>query len=101
MDGNGHFLLDVCFGAGEILVQSVDRDSRVHGYDAALVGHRAATVAVPVVALGGAGQIIRLKDAFDRGAPAGACVNLFNFGDNNPLRAKALLKNYSVPLKKT
>jgi len=25
---------------------------------------------------------------------------LFNFGDNNPLRAKSFLKNYNIPLKK-
>ena len=27
-------------------------------------------------------------------------VGAFNFGDNNPLRAKAFLKNYKIPLKK-
>ena len=54
----------------------------------------------PVIALGGAGQIVHLKDAFDAGAEAAACGSLFNFGDNNPLRAKALLKIYGVPLKR-
>jgi cyclase len=88
-------------GAGEIVVQSVDRDGRMQGYDAALVARCVSAVPVPVIALGGAGQIIHLKEAFDQGAQAAACGSLFNFGDNNPLRAKALLKNYNVPLKKT
>jgi cyclase len=42
-------------------------------------------------------------DAFETakfvGASGAACGSLFNFGDNNPLRAKAFLKNYNIPLK--
>jgi cyclase len=41
-----------------------------------------------------------LKQAFDAGVDAAACGSLFNFGDNNPLRAKAFLKNYDIPLKR-
>jgi cyclase len=97
----GHLQRAVRCGAGEIIVQSVDRDGCMGGYDAALVARCVAAVPVPVIALGGAGQIMHLKEAFDQGAQAAACGSLFNFGDNNPLRAKALLKNYNVPLKKT
>ena len=87
-------------GAGEIMVQSLDRDGLMAGYDIALIKEVAGLTALPVIALGGAGQIVHLKDAFDAGAEAAACGSLFNFGDNNPLRAKALLKNYGVPLKR-
>ena len=87
-------------GAGEILIQSIGRDGTMVGYDLPLIHQVCVTTALPVIALGGAGQIIHLKDAFDQGAEAAACGSLFNFGDNNPLRAKALLKNYDVPLKK-
>lgn len=87
-------------GAGEILIQSIDRDGCMQGYDTALIAQVTRATRLPVIALGGAGQIIHLKDAFDQGAEAAACGSLFNFGDNNPLRAKALLKNYNVPLKK-
>lgn len=87
-------------GAGEILIQSTGRDGAMIGYDLPLIHRVCAATALPVIALGGAGQIIHLKDAFDQGAEAAACGSLFNFGDNNPLRAKALLKNYDVPLKK-
>lgn len=87
-------------GAGEILVQSIERDGTMSGYDLALISRVVRATSLPVMALGGAGQIIHLKDAFSAGAEAAACGSLFNFGDNNPLRAKALLKNHNVPLKK-
>jgi cyclase len=96
-----HLKRAVRCGAGEIIVQSIDRDGRMQGYDTTLIGRCVGAVPVPVIALGGAGQIIHLKQAFDQGAQAAACGSLFNFGDNNPLRAKALLKNYQVPLKNT
>jgi cyclase len=56
---------------------------------------------IPIIVAGGAGGFMHLKQAFDEGADAAACGSLFNFGDNNPLRAKAFLKNYNIPLKKT
>jgi cyclase len=87
-------------GAGEILIQSIDRDGAMTGYDLQLIERVCRATALPVIALGGAGQIVHLKNAFEQGAEAAACGSLFNFGDNNPLRAKALLKNYDVPLKK-
>lgn len=87
-------------GAGEVLLQSIDQDGAMVGYDTELVQQVSSLTTLPVIALGGAGQIVHLKDAFDAGAEAAACGSLFNFGDNNPLRAKALLKNYGVPLKK-
>jgi cyclase len=87
-------------GAGEVLIQSIDQDGVMTGYDGELVRKVAQLTALPVIALGGAGQIVHLKDVFDSGAEAAACGSLFNFGDNNPLRAKSLLKNYGVPLKR-
>ena len=100
IDLANHLRSVVKAGAGEILIQSIERDGAMAGYDLPLIQQVCATTALPVIALGGAGQIIHLKDAFDQGAEAAACGSLFNFGDNNPLRAKALLKNYDVPLKK-
>lgn len=95
-----HFAQVAEAGAGEILIQSIDNDGGMQGYDLALIDRTVRATRLPVIALGGAGQIIHLKTAFDQGAEAAACGSLFNFGDNNPLRAKALLKNYDVPLKK-
>jgi cyclase len=87
-------------GAGELMVQSIDRDGVMDGYDLELLSYVISCSPVPVIAAAGAGNFIHLKEAFDVGADAVACGSLFNFGDNNPLRAKAFLKNYGIPLKK-
>jgi cyclase len=86
-------------GAGELFIQSIDRDGLMCGYDVALMKEVIGRVSIPVIAAGGAGNINHLKEIFLEGADAAACGSLFNFGDNNPLRAKAFLKNYGVPLK--
>lgn len=90
----------IAAGAAEIIVQSMDKDGTMSGYDLTLIQSVIAISPVPVIAAGGAGDFIHLKRAFDVGADAAACGSLFNFGDNNPLRAKAFLKNYSIPLKR-
>ena len=90
----------VAAGAGEILIQSIDKDGSMTGYDLPLLEAVIKAAPVPVIAAGGAGDFAHLKDAFDAGADAVACGSLFNFGDNNPLRAKAYLKNHGIPLKR-
>jgi len=87
-------------GAGEIIIQSVNKDGTMSGYDLNLIQSVIAISTVPVIAAGGAGNFLHLKKAFEVGVDAVACGSLFNFGDNNPLRAKAFLKNYNIPLKR-
>lgn len=87
-------------GAGELMFQVIDRDGKMQGYDLDLLRRITSISTVPVIAGSGAGTFIHLKEAFDCGVDAVACGSLFNFGDNNPLRAKAFLKNYGIPLKR-
>jgi cyclase len=90
----------VARGAGEIFINSIDRDGTMEGYDLDLVKRAAARATVPVIACGGAGHYNDIKDLFlETGVDAAACGSLFNFGDNNPIRAKAFLRNYKVPLR--
>ena len=89
----------ISYGAGEIFIQSVDQDGMMSGYDLGLLEKVCAMSSVPVIAAGGAGSFEDLLDAFNAGVDAIACGSLFNFGDNNPIRAKAFLKNYRLPLK--
>lgn len=87
-------------GAGEILVTSIDREGTMVGYDVELLRQVSGAVSVPVIGHGGAGTYEHLKTAFlESGVDALACGSLFNFGDNNPLRAKAHLANAGIPLK--
>ncbi len=71
-------------GAGEIIVQSIDQDGRMGGYDLALTTQVADAVGVPVIALGGAGDFDHLRAAnASTHASAFASGSLFCFQDRN------------------
>ena len=65
-------------GAGEIFLQSIDRDGTLKGYDLPLVQEVAAAVTVPVVACGGAGSLDDIRAVVKLGASA-AAGSLFVF----------------------
>lgn len=72
-------------GAGELLVNSIDRDGMMQGYDLDLIRSMADAVNVPVVACGGAGNIQHLAEAVKQGgASAAAAGSMFVF--QGPLR---------------
>jgi cyclase len=78
-------------GAGEILIQSIDNDGRMSGYDLDLVAAVADAVEVPVVALGGAGTLGHMSRAISEGrASAAAAGSMFVY--LGPL--KGVLINY-------
>jgi len=88
-------------GAGEIFINSIDRDGTMEGYDLRLIQLVMAASKVPVIACGGAGTYAHMKEAFvETDVSALACGSLFNFGDSNPIRAKAFLTNYNLPFKR-
>lgn len=65
-------------GAGEIFLNSVDRDGMMTGYDTELINAVASAVSIPVTACGGAGGISDLKDALVNGhAHAAAGGSMF------------------------
>lgn len=65
-------------GAGEIIIQSIEKDGTMTGYDIELIKSVATAVSVPVVALGGAGKVEDLLNAFRTGyANALAAGSLF------------------------
>jgi imidazole glycerol-phosphate synthase subunit HisF len=66
-------------GAGEILLNSIDRDGTQSGYDLQLISMVARAVTIPVVAVGGAGEIAHFRQAVDHGASAVAAGSLFVF----------------------
>lgn len=87
-------------GAGEILVNSIDRDGTMSGFDVELIEAVVKRSPIPVIACGGAGHYEHMRDAFQQtGVSALAVGSLFNFGDNNPIRAKAFLSNHGIPFK--
>jgi imidazole glycerol-phosphate synthase subunit HisF len=66
-------------GAGEILLNSINRDGTQSGYDLELVGRVSGAVSVPVVAVGGAGNLTHFREAVDHGASAVGAGSLFVF----------------------
>jgi len=87
-------------GAGELLLQVIDCDGAMSGYQLSCLNRVLSSSTVPVICGSGSGNFDHLKQALELGADAVACGSLFNFGDNNPLRAKAYLVNYGIPLKR-
>jgi imidazole glycerol-phosphate synthase subunit HisF len=77
-------------GAGEIILQSVDNDGTMKGYDNKLINLVSSKVKIPVVALGGAGCMNDIKEAIDNGASACAVGSMFVYYGKN----KAVLINY-------
>jgi cyclase len=68
------------WGAGELLITSVDRDGEMGGYDLSLIRSISDSVNVPVIAAGGAGSISDLRAAVvEGGAAAAAGGALFVF----------------------
>jgi cyclase len=65
-------------GAGELIIQSIDKDGTMEGYDLELTKYISTSVSVPVVALGGAGKEKDLIEAYQAGhANALAAGSLF------------------------
>ena len=66
-------------GAGEILLQSIDREGTQSGYDLELIGRVASAVSIPLVASGGAGSMQDFREAVRAGASAAAAGSYFVF----------------------
>ena len=82
------------------MIQSIDRDGTMEGYDIELVRQVKAIATVPVIAAGGSGNYAQLRDVFlETDVSAVACGSLFNFSDSNPIRAKAFLTNHGLSFK--
>jgi cyclase len=66
-------------GAGEILLQDVDREGGYQGYDTTLIASVCGKLDIPVIALGGAGKLLDFKEAVESGASAVAAGSMFIF----------------------
>lgn len=78
-------------GAGEIIVQSIDKDGTMSGYDIELIKSISEAVTIPVIALGGASSISDLKNVREQGfASAMAAGSMFVYQGSK----KGVLINY-------
>ena len=89
-------------GAGEIVVNSIDADGTLEGYDLALMRAVSLAVNVPVVASGGAGTLEHLYQVVAEGkADAVLAASIFHFGTFRIAQAKEYLAQRDIPMRLT
>jgi cyclase len=88
------------FGAGEILLTSMDRDGTKIGFDLELTRAVSDAVPVPVIASGGVGELQHLVDGVQKGgADAVLAASIFHYGQHTVAEAKALMAACGVPVR--
>jgi cyclase len=84
-------------GAGEIIINSIDQDGKMKGYDLNLIDKIAETISIPLTVLGGAGSLADIEKVIEKYGVIGvAAGSLFVF--KGPY--KAVLINYPSQLEK-
>ena len=88
------------FGAGEILLTSMDRDGTKEGYDLALTVAISDAVEIPVIASGGAGTLEHLYEGFAQGkADAVLAASIFHYRQYTIREAKDYLRTRGIPVR--
>ena len=88
------------FGAGEILLTSMDRDGTKKGYDLDLTKKVSNILNIPVIASGGVGNLEHLHQGFKIGkASAVLAASIFHFGEYSIKEAKQYLDSKGIPVR--
>ena len=88
------------FGAGEILLTSMDRDGTKNGFDLALTRAISNAVSVPVIASGGVGNLQHLADGvLQGGADAVLAASIFHFGEYTVGEAKQFMHDAGIEMR--
>lgn len=88
------------FGAGEILLTSMDADGTKDGYDIPMTRLVTSKVGIPVIASGGAGKTEHLRDAItEGGADAALAASIFHFREIPILKLKKYLASQGIPVR--
>jgi len=87
-------------GAGEIFLNSIDRDGSKKGYDLELIRRVSESVSIPVVACGGVGNYTHFAPGvIEGGASAVAAANIFHYIEHSTIVAKAHLLKAGVDIR--
>lgn len=90
----------VAYGAGELLVTSMDRDGTKQGFDIPMTRAIADAVNVPIIASGGVGALEHFaQGAIEGGADALLAASVFHFGTFTIAQAKAAMRAAGVPVR--
>src|SRR5512135_573797 len=100
IDAVAHAVKLVEYGAGEILLTSMDRDGTKSGYDISLTRAVADAVTVPVIASGGVGTLDDLVAGVSEGhANAVLAASIFHFGEASIAEAKTAMASAGLPVR--
>ncbi|MGM0593094.1 MAG: imidazole glycerol phosphate synthase subunit HisF [Pseudomonadota bacterium] len=88
------------YGAGEILLTSMDRDGTKNGFDLALTRAVSDAVQVPVIASGGVGNLDHLAEGVTEGhAEAVLAASIFHFGEYSIEEAKKCMAGHGIEVR--
>ena len=88
------------YGAGEILLTSMDRDGTKDGFDLALTRAVCDAVGIPVIASGGVGNLDHLADGIEKGhADAVLAASIFHFGEYTVEQAKRRMAERGIEVR--
>lgn len=88
------------YGAGELLLTSMDRDGTKSGFDLELTKIISESVSVPVIASGGVGTLQHLSDGVSKGrADAVLAASIFHFGEYSIGEAKDHMRNQGITVR--
>jgi len=87
-------------GAGELMLNSTTHDGNKKGYDLALIKKVSDIVSVPVIAMGGVGQLSHFIDGIMKGgADAVAAGNIFHYFEHSTKKAKEAMAQAGLPVR--
>jgi len=87
-------------GAGELLFTSMNHDGTKNGFANDALAELSERVNIPVIASGGAGNIVQFKEAFTIGkADAALAASVFHFNEIDILKLKQTLQEEGIPMR--
>jgi cyclase len=90
----------MAYGAGEILLTSMDRDGTKEGFDNRLVSKVSSGISIPVIASGGVGNLDHLVDGIKiGGAEAVLAASIFHFSEFSIREAKDAMKSAGINIR--
>ncbi len=86
-------------GAGEVLLNSMDKDGTKDGFDLELISLVKKNISVPLIASGGAGKVSDFVPAVKAGADALLAASIFHFQEVSIKQVKAELKANNIEIR--
>ena len=84
-------------GAGEILLTSMNNDGTKHGFAEDITSLLSSNLSVPIIASGGAGNMVHFEDVFNKAnADAALAASVFHFGEIKIPELKSYLSNKNI-----